>query len=249
MVICSRLLNYSNKFYSHISPSSIKEEQRENFLLLFAANFTSLLSKTPKRKKSEREKNLSSVDYLFLMLNLSWDRAIRSFPLFYMPSIYATQAMNEHHSFQPLISWKCNFRQYPNIFNNPYSWVYIHIEWHMREDDEEIRQPPHILHNRHKFPQVTSHLIQLIALFSHFSWFFSALFRFAHTTTTLSSHHHHLLLPLQQQHQLWKKPFFLLIIFSLSLFFSTRESFSYIFLPFFSWCQKYIYAATMDEHE
>jgi hypothetical protein len=159
----------------------------------------------------KRARNFSSADYRFLMFSVGV--CLTRNPTHIYISIYATQPMNEHHSFQPpdlenVIS--------STISSNVFEYIYTltRSKWHTRNDGKTARKSsPHIKPyiTGHKFPQVTSHLIQLIALFSHFSWFFSFTL---HSSPPLSSH------SLIQQHQLRKKA-----VFPSYYFPSTRESF------------------------
>lgn len=136
------------------------------FLLLFAANFTSLLLQTPTQEAekndcmSKSEGRISQVSIISSSCSISHEIK-RSFPLFICHPF--TQPMNEHHSFQPLIFWKCNFRQYPNIFNNPKSSsverVYIFTSHWMTHAGgwwgNKTASTLNHTHNRHNFPQVT----------------------------------------------------------------------------------------------
>lgn len=80
----------------------------------------------------------------------------------------------------------------PTISSNVFEYIYTltRSKWHTRNESKTARKKqPHIKPyiTGHKFPQVTSHLIQLIALFSHFSWFFVSLSLHFHPLTLLSN--------------------------------------------------------------
>lgn len=132
----------------------------------------------------KRARNFSSADYRFLMFSVGVSHE-KSNPHLYIHLRYTS----EHHSFQPpdlenVIS--------STISSNVFEYIYTltRSKWHTRNDGKTARKSsPHIKPyiTGHEFPQVTSHLIQLIALFSHFSWFFFPLFSF----TLHSAHHSH----------------------------------------------------------
>lgn len=84
--------------------------------------------------------NFSSADYRFLMFSecLSWE-----IPTHIYISIYATQPMNEHHSFQPPDLENVISRQYPQMSSSIYTHSHAWNDTREMMAKQPEKQPPH----------------------------------------------------------------------------------------------------------